>query len=116
MDAMVCEMSTTFALIKGNEKINIAHRHLGPDGLSVVYNSELLKVNRSLDFLFLALCQYVKRGWRISGDYEHPNGFSPIEFYNEFKKYHRDHRDLVWHEDLVIGTDGTYWLDLTRTV
>ena len=102
-----------FYLIKGEQEIEIAHRHLGPDGLSVVYNSELLKVNRSLDFLFLTLCRYVECGWWIGGDYR---SWSPLEFYEEFKKYHQDHRDLVWHDDIVIGRDGTYWHDLTGTV
>lgn len=111
-------MSTTFSLVRGDREINIAHRHAGPTGPCVVYNSKLIKVNQSLDMLFLRLCEYVDNGWRITGDYNFPNGFSPIEFYNEFKKYGQDPNDLFYfhanHErPITIGCDGTFWHDLT---
>lgn len=106
-------MSCTFYLIKGEKQIEIAHRHLGPNGLACVYNSELLKVNRSLDFLFLLLCKFTNEGWWIGGAYQ---SWNPKEFIDMCKECHNDYRDLEWHKDILIASDGTYWHNLTGVI
>ena len=119
-------MSTTFYLVKGKRSLPLAHRHCGPNGLCVSYNAAFIRVNRSFDNLFLRICEFCKNGWWITGDYEH-DGFNPIEFRNEFKKYKTDfenygeqladyyrwHMDREGFEKPCVAKDGTYWFDMS---
>lgn len=117
-------MSRTHYLVRGNQAIELAHVHHGPKGPSVVYNTEVVKINQSLDNLFLRLCELTAKGWEITGDYNHPNGFSAIEFYNEFKTYHADielafeaygyrcAKYSLYDTKPIVAPDGTLWNNL----
>lgn len=108
-------MSHLITLVKDDERINVAHVH-AYYGKAVVFNTQLVKINQSLDNLFLRLCEFVNAGWEILGDYR-PNGFNPLEALEYFKSCKADPRDLEWygnHDEFLVAKDGTHWDNLSN--
>ena len=121
-------MSYCYRLVRNDDEIVIAHVHYGimgmtgKNGLCIMYNKCLVMHNQCLDSLELRLIDMTSAGWRIVGDaYDHPNGFSAMEFIREVKNFSADPRDFSWHDErslypMVLGKDGTHWCDLTGVI
>ena len=119
-------MSYCYRLVRGDAEINICHVHTGYMGMSgktgpcALFNTKLVMRNQCLDALGLRLIDMTMHGWRITGDYDHPNGFSAMEFIREIKHFGADPRDFEWYKNpeypMTIGKDLTHWIDLTGTV
>lgn len=112
-------MSHTYRLVRGSEEVNLAHVHCGyidrwgHTGPCVMFNDRLVRIHQSLNGLHLRLIDMTMNGWEITGDYEHPNGFTAQEFIDMVKTFGADPRDFAWYEDLIIGEDATHWHNLT---
>ena len=115
-------MSYTFKLVRGEQEVVLAHVHcgiinrFGATGVCIMFNDRLVRIRQNLDNLWLRLIDMTTSGWYITGDYEHPNGFTAKEFIEHVKSFGADPRDFAWYKDLVVGTDGTHWKDLTGTI
>lgn len=116
-------MSYTIKLVRGEQEINLAHVHcgyvncFGAVGACITFNDRLVRIHQNLNNLWLRLIDMTTNGWHITGDYNHPDGFTAEEFIKHVKSFGADPRDFAWYEGrMTVGTDGTHWMDLTGTV